>query len=130
VSIPARIHFWRTLPINWKEQFNLDLTLDPDETFSLACPEFDVKDDWITASEILGQTMDISNVHEKFNDIGIKDCDSAFDLTKWENLPIPDFNDEGVFFEPIKFIKNPNYNASPLVLEQRLFGGLIYTGTV
>jgi hypothetical protein len=130
VSIPARIHFWRTQKINWKEKFNLDLTFEPDEKLSLACLEFYVNEDWITASNILSQAIDISHLYEKFFEIGIKGCDSKLDLAEWKNLPIADFSDEGVFSDPDQYLKSNNYKASPLILEQRLFGGLIYTGTI
>lgn len=130
VSIPSRIHFWRTQKINWKEEFNLDLTFECDEKLSLACPEFNVNEDWITASNILNQAIDISYLYEKFFEIGIKGCDSKLDLGEWKNLPIADFIDEGVFSDPDPYLKSIHYKTCPLCLEQRLFGGLIYIGSV
>ncbi|MCK5559647.1 MAG: hypothetical protein KAJ51_03600, partial [Thermoplasmata archaeon] len=130
VSIPSRLHFWRISKDDWVNKSILNNIKEPMDDFSISSPEFYVNEVWESAYDVLGINLEMSPLHEKFIELGIPEPDITLDPEHWKVLPISYLRDEGVFAEPIKFIRNTKFSPPPIEIEQRLFGGLIYLGPI
>jgi hypothetical protein len=130
VSIPSRIHFVR-ISIKEFEDLISGEKLDLPKTKSsitLSWPEFYIEEKWIQCSKIFRSDIELTKIHERFIELGIKQVDQELDLNKWARINTSKFDDLGIFAAPYEFLSSTQFSVSPPEIERRLFGEFIYTG--
>lgn len=130
VGIPSRIHFWRASKEYWMKNLSEYIDEIQMDEFSIATPEFIIESKWMTANDLIDKEFNISELHERFSELGIIKCEPVIDISKWNQIPIADLHDDETYAEPIKYLSSKKFSKQPLEAQKRVFAGFMYTGAL
>ena len=130
VGIPSRIHFWRLSKEYWMKNFSDYKDDNPKNEFSIAMPEFIIESKWVAAYDLIDTEFNISELHERFSELGIIKSEPAIDINKWNKIPIAELRDDKAYAKPIKYLNSKKFLKPPLEAQKRIFAGFMYIGSL